>query len=115
MNKYLKWILIVLIVYNVFQYLDWKNRLPKTVVSLIEQNGCEGYEPYGSAIPVGFFFRTETKQTVYLHREADDSFITLEIDYIDPSPPFLPKFNKSTYSINDEDIRSNFSHCFRVQ
>ena len=115
MNKYLKWILIILLVVNGISYLYIKTQLPKRVVNLIGENGCEGYEPYGSAIPVGFFFRTETKQTVYLHREADDSFVTLEIDYIDPSPPFLPKFNKSTYSINDEDIRSNFSHCFRVQ
>jgi len=111
MSKWVKWILIVLLVSNGISYLYIKNQLPKYIVKLIGENGCEGYEPFGSDIPLDYFFKTETKPTVYVR--SDDRFIDLTVTHIDTSLPFFKGiFGDSRYMIGGEELMLKLNHCF---
>ena len=112
MNKWIKWILIVLLVINGISYLYKKNQLPKHIVQLIGENGCEGYEPFGADIPLDYFYKTETKPTVYVR--SDDRFIALTITHVDTSLPFLKgTFGDSRYMIGGGEVMLKLNHCFK--
>lgn len=111
MNKWVKWILIVLLVINGISYLYIKNQLPKHIVQLIGENGCEGYEPIGSSIPLDYFFKTETKPVVYL--KNNEGMVTLEITHVDTSLPFLKGIGSSQYYIEGKEVMLKLNHCFK--
>lgn len=110
MNKWVKWILIILLVFNGISYLHIKNQLPKRIVQLIGENGCEGYDPVGSSIPFDYFFKTEIKPVVYVRSE--DRMITLEIKHIDTSLPFFKGIGSSQYMIEGKEVMMKLNHCF---
>lgn len=111
MNKWVKWILIILLVLNGISYLHLKTQLPKYIVELIGENGCEGYEPVGSDIPLDYLFVTETKPTVYVRSEG--RFIDLTIKHIDTSLPFFKGlFGNSQYMIEGKEVMMKLNHCF---
>jgi len=112
MNKWVKWILIIVLVSNGISYLYIKNQLPKHIVQLIGENGCEGYEPVGANIPFDYLFVTETKPTVYV--KSDERFIDLTVKHIDPSLPLLKGFlGNSQFMIEGGEVMLKLNHCFK--
>ena len=108
MNKWVKWILIILLVVNGISYLYIKTQLPKRVVNLIGENGCEGYEPVGSDIPLDYLFVTETEPIVYVR--SDERFIDLKIKLIDTSLPFFKGLGNLQYFIEGKEVMMKLNH-----
>ena len=92
MNKWVKWIAILLIGNQVVNYFWTKYRLPNQVVSLIERHGCDGYEVFGMHLPFNYFVNTETETIVYLTHPLAPS-VDLPVKLIDPNLPMLKKDN----------------------
>lgn len=115
--KWLKLLVIILIVIQIGTYFINKQMIPSKVVSLIERNGCDEYEVFGMDLPLDFFFKTETTPTVYLNSKENSTNrnVKLNITFIDTSPPLLKGFGNSKYQISGEQINTHFSHCWKSE
>ena len=115
--KWLKWLVVILIINQIGQYFYVKHKIPSKVVSLIERNGCDEYEVFGMDLTLDFFFQTETNPTVYLNSKENSTNrnVKLNITLIDTSPPLLKGFWNSKYQISGEQINTHFSYCWKSE
>ena len=112
MGKWIKWILILLVVSQISVYFLLKNNFPSEVVTLIERNGCEGYEVFGMDLPFNYFFNTETETTVYLN-DPNGGSTKLKVTLIDTSLPFVRGIGNVRYEIRGEEVEKNFYDCWK--
>ena len=66
MNKWAKWIVVLLIGNQIINYFFTKYSIPKQVVSAVERIGCDGYAVSGMQLPFNYLVNTETDTIVYL-------------------------------------------------
>ena len=114
MSKWIKWIVIILIGYQIINYFYVKQNIPHKVFSLIERNGCEGYEVFGMNLPFNYVFQTETDTIVYLTHPTERS-VDLDVKLTDPTVPIFKGFGlgDNRFQITTDEINKNFSHCWK--
>ena len=112
--KWLKWLVVILIVIQIGTYFWIKHSLPQQIISTLEEKGCNGYEPYGMDLPMEYFINTESMSTVYLSSKENPSkgFNKVKVTLIDTLPPLL-KISIFRWEISGEQINTHFSHCWR--
>lgn len=115
--KWLKWLILILILFQIITYFWNKHSLPPQIVSLLEKNGCDGYEPYGMDLPMGYFINTESMSTLYLTSKDNPSkgLNKVKVTLIDTSPPLLKGITNFRWSISGEQIKTHFSDCWKSE
>lgn len=115
MSKWIGWILVVLVAFNVAQYLRKHYSLPKSVISYLEKNGCYGYEDLGMDIPIHYLINTEIATNIYLvTKDNPNSMFMAQVIHIDTSPPLLKGTNnKAKIVIMPIEIDKHFSDCWK--
>ena len=115
--KWLKWLVVILIVIQIGTYFWNKYKLPTQIVLLLEKNGCDSYEPYGMDLPLDYFISTESMSTLYLTSIDSPSkgLTKLKVTLIDTSPPLLKGITNFRFQISGEQIKTLFSDCWRSE
>ena len=113
----MRWLIVILIVIQIGTYFLNKYTLPPTIVSFLEKNGCDGYEPYGMDLPMDYLISTESMSTVYLTSKDNPSkgLTKLKVTLIDTSPPLLKGISNFRFQISGEQIKTHFSDCWRSE
>ena len=110
MNKWIKWLVILLIGMQIINYFFVKQQVPKRVISQIEGVGCDGYEIFGMHLPFNYLINTETDAIVYLtHPTASN--VDLKVNLINPTIPLFKGFFSFRYRIATQDQIDHFSYC----
>ena len=112
MSKWIKWIVLILIAFQIINYFYVKQKTPQKVLSLIERNGCEGYEVFGMNLPFNYVFKTETDTIVYLTHPTKRN-VDLNVKLIDPTVPLFKGWGNHRYKVTSEEVIENFSHCWK--
>ena len=112
MSKWIKWIVLILIAFQIINYFYVKQKTPQKVLSLIERNGCEGYEVFRMNLPFNYVFKTETDTTVYLTNPTKQN-VDLSVKLIDPTVPLFKGWGGHRYKFTSEEVTENFSHCWK--
>ena len=109
MNKWAKWIVVLLIGNQIINYFFTKYSIPKQVVSAVERIGCDGYAVSGMQLPFNYLVNTGTDTIVFLTHPLE-SDVDLKVKLIDPNLPLLKGISMK-YKIMSEDLDENFPHC----
>lgn len=111
--KLIKWIVIFLILIQAGSYWNVKYNIPRDVVSMLEDKGCEGYEHFGSNVPLNYIYEPETEMLIYLDTPTGKT-VKLKVGLIDPSLPLLKGFANYKWIISGTEMAEHFRGCLET-
>ena len=104
--------LVILIGFQILNYFSLKKQIPNWVVETLETNSCSEYETLGMDLPFSVLFNTKTIGTVYIDHK-DHPYISVKVEVVDTAVPLFKGFDSGVYSLSSEEIRGNFTHCWK--
>lgn len=108
--KWIKWIVIFGVLIQAGSYWNVKYNIPKKVVNMLSEKGCEGYEHFGSNVPISYMYETETEMLLYLDSPTGKT-VKLKVGLIDPSLPFLKGITNFKWTISGSEMAEHFRGC----